>query len=95
MENETEFGTVKILGRDKDASYTVETVFSGKKIPKHYHKERDETVLVIKGNASKLKEGEKYFFRKGEPHEFENDSNVFLKLLLIAKPPYDEKDYYV
>jgi mannose-6-phosphate isomerase-like protein (cupin superfamily) len=90
----TEFGTVEVLERDKDASFTLETVLAGKCIPKHCHKKRDEIVLVLEGHTRRLKEGNIYLFRKGEPHEYVNDSDKPLKLLLIMTPPYNGGDYF-
>ena len=90
----TEFGTVEVLEPDKDASFTLETVLAGKCIPKHCHKERDEIVLILEGHTSRLEEGNVYLFKKGKPHEYVNDSDKPLKLLLIMTPPYDGKDYF-
>jgi mannose-6-phosphate isomerase-like protein (cupin superfamily) len=90
----TEFGLVEILKRDKDASFTLETIFPGKSVPKHYHKEGDEIMVVTEGNTNELKEGQIYLFRKNQPHGFVNNSDKPLKLLLIMAPPYDKKDYF-
>ena len=90
----TEFGYAEVIKRDKDASFTLETVLAGKSIPKHCHKERDEIVMVLEGHTSKLEEGNVYLFKKGKPHEYVNDSDKPLKLLLISTPPYDNKDYF-
>lgn len=62
---------------------------------KHFH-DGIEIVYVIKGSCKTHKQGEVYFYQKGEIHEVINDSKNELVFVCLTIPPESTKNtHYV
>ncbi len=100
-EEETKtWGTVDIVGETGGAGIYRLNIHPGKRLPAHYHQEMREAELVLDpglsgqwdGATHNLVVGQRFAWRAGQVHGYQNDSSHTGSLLCIDQPTFIPED---
>ncbi len=91
--NNTIFTTIRTTSINRLFSYDVYKVKPGGIEKKHYHL-FFEIVHIIKGKSSTHTQGHWYFYKRGQIHEFINDSHEEMIISVLTMPPETAKGTY-
>ena len=91
--NNTIFTIIRTISINRLFSYDIYKVKSGGIEKKHYHS-FFEIVHIIKGTSSSHIQGRWYFYKRGQIHEFVNDSQKEMIISVLTIPPETAEGTY-
>jgi len=97
------WGTVDIVGETGNAGIYRLNIHSGQRLPSHYHQEMREAEFVLDpgllgqwdGGTHRLMVGQRFSWRAGQIHGYQNDSAQTGSLLCIDQPTFIPEDELV